>query len=95
MQNTDSQSKTTFTPASSYMVAESSIHAGCISKKQLCFTLRPYLKRYRGSVVRVFLTSERMERCGIDPDQYPRIRVFSPEATHVIISDLKKFGFLK
>lgn len=76
-------------------VGESSVPAGCISKKWLCFTLRPYLRQYRPSVVRLFFTTERMQQCGISPDEYPRIRVFSPEATHAILTELKKYGFIE
>lgn len=95
MQNADFQTPQPKTSFQSDRVGVSSVPAGCVSKKWLCFTLRPYLKRYRADVVRVFFTSERMEQCGICPEEFPRIRVFSPEATHIIISDLKKFGFLE
>lgn len=95
MQIADSQHKTPHTDASADRVGVSSIPLGCISKKWICFTLRPYLKGYRPQVVRLFFTAERLERCGITPDEYPRIRVFSPEATSIIVSDLKKYGFIK
>jgi len=94
MQNTDYQYKQTKTSPEPGRVGDSSVPAGCVSKKWLCFILRPYLKKYRTEAVRLFFTSERMEQCGISPDEYPRIRVFSPEATRVIISELQKFGFL-
>lgn len=95
MQNTDYQDKPTKTNPEPSRVGDSSIPAGCVSKKWICFTLRPYLSRYDTNVVRLFFTTERMERCGIDAGEYPRIRVFSPKATHVIIQDLKQFGFIK
>lgn len=95
MQSAEYQTPSPKISISSDRVGVSSVPAGCISKKWLCFTLRPYLKRYRADVVRIFFTTERMAQCGICPDDFPRIRVFSPEATHVIISDLKKYGFIE
>lgn len=73
---------------------DSSNWAGCISKKQISAILRPHCT-YRSRVVRNFFTSERLERCGIRPDEFPHIRDFSVEATFIIVSDLKKYGFLK
>lgn len=69
--------------------------AGCISKKWLFYKLRPAAAVYRAAVVREFMAAQnRLTRCGIDPDQYNRIRIFSAEATNVIIRDLQNLNFL-
>lgn len=68
--------------------------AGCISKKWLFYILRPNAT-YRAQVVREFMeTADRLNRCGINPDQYNSIRIFTAEATNVILSDLKQLNFL-
>jgi hypothetical protein len=69
--------------------------AGCITKKWVFFTLRPDLRAYRAEVVRQFFTPDRLSRCGIPEEEFHRIRVFSPEASHAIKSDLKKIGFIE
>ena len=95
MQSTDLQTNQIHVTFDADRVGLSSVPAGCVTKKWLCFTLRPSLKSYRADVVRLFFTQERLERCGIVPDQYPKIRVFTPEATSVIVGDLVRLGFIK
>ena len=69
---------------------------GCISKKEISNYLYPN-RSYRSNRVRQFLcTADRLQRCRIkSPDELKRIRIFSPEATQVILSDLEKLGFIK
>lgn len=93
MQSAETQSKIQIATPEPDRVGDSSIPVGCVSKKWLFFKLRPSLTKYRPDVVRIFFTSERMERCNIDPEKFKTIKIFSPEATHVIVSDLKKYGF--
>lgn len=94
MQNADAQTQTTAFTLPPGRVGDASKWEGCISKKELSTILRPH-RSYRSDVVRVFFTTERLERCGIAPDEFRRIRVFSVEATHIIVSDLVKFGFIR
>lgn len=69
--------------------------SGCISKKWLFYTLRPYSAVYRSQVIHDFLnTADRLQRCGISPDELGRVRVFSAEATAVILSDLRQLNFI-
>ena len=68
---------------------------GQISKKQLFYILRPDLKAYRTATVRDFFTDDRLQRCGIMPEEFPHIRVFRADASAVIISDLQRLNFLK
>lgn len=95
MQSADFQNKAHSNTSESGRVGDYSVPAGCVSKKWLCFRLKPFLRKYRPDTCRAFFTQERLERCGITPDQYPRIRTFSPEATHVILTELKKYGFIE
>jgi len=94
MQVTDLQHHSRKQVSSSDRVGDSSISTGCISKKEISNFLYPN-RSYRSSGVRIFFTEERLQRCGISPDEFRRIRVFSAQATHVIISDLQQFGFIK
>lgn len=95
MQNTEYQDKPTKTNPEHGRVGESSDLAGlgCVNKKWIFQRLKPH-RKYRTEVVRTFFTTERLERCGISPEQLSGIRDFSVEASHVIVSDLKKYGFL-
>lgn len=95
MQNTDLQSENTTRTTKPGRVVDTSVLAdiGCVNKKWIFQRLKPH-RKYRTDVVRTFFTTERLERCGITPEQLPGIRDFSVEATHVILSDLQKFGFL-
>jgi len=68
---------------------------GCISKKWVFFVLRPGCTTYRADVLRQFFTQQRLERCGIQPDEFPRIRVFSPEASSAIKNDLRQLNFVE
>jgi hypothetical protein len=68
---------------------------GCITKKWLFYVLRPQNRVYRAEVVREFFTPDRLERCQIQPDEFPRIRVFSPVASYHIKNDLKSLNFIK
>lgn len=61
---------------------------GCMTKKRLCFSLRPHLLTYQSYVILSFFTADRLERCGLTVDQLRRIRIFPPEATAVIIDEL-------
>ena len=68
---------------------------GCISKKELSILLYPALS-YRSERVRAFFDADRLQRCKIGSVvELKRIRVFSPEATCVILSDLQQLGFIK
>lgn len=60
-----------------------------ISKKQLFFILRPDCARINTKVLQQFFTTERMQRIGIDPDQYKRIRTFSIDQTKEIKRELR------
>jgi hypothetical protein len=95
MQNTEYQDKPYVNAMEPGRVGESSVlpDIGCVNKKWIFQRLKPH-RKYRTEVVRTFFTTERLERCGISPEQLPSIRDFSMEASHVIVSDLQKFGFL-
>jgi hypothetical protein len=68
---------------------------GCINKKWLYYLLRPDSMAYRAKVVRDFMfTADRLSRCGITPEQYPRIRVFTAEASATIVADLCKLNLI-
>jgi len=68
---------------------------GCITKKWLFYTLRPDRVVYRAAVVREFMAAaDRLERCGIGADEFNRIKIFSAEATAVILNDLRQLNFV-
>ena len=73
----------------------STFQGGQICKKQLFYILRPDLKAYRTATVREFFTDDRLQRCGIMPEEFPHIRVFRADASAVIISELQRLNFLK
>lgn len=68
---------------------------GQICKKEIFYILRPDLKTYRAATVRNFFTPDRLQRCGIMPEEFPSIRVFSADASAVIVSELKRLDFLQ
>lgn len=59
-----------------------------LSKKQLSFILRPDGAKYNYRVVEQFFSPERMHRCGVQPDNFKKIRVFSIEQTAAIKREL-------
>ena len=59
-----------------------------ISKKQVFFILRPDCKRQCDRVLKQFFDQERMARCGIQPDNYPRIKTFTINQTAQIKREL-------
>lgn len=67
---------------------------GCISKKMLFYWLRPDCRSYRPGPVRDFLNPERLARCGLTAEQLHHIRIFPPEASAVIVADLRQLRFL-
>lgn len=98
MQKTDLQRKKTGYLPNSDRVGEGSENAvnikGCISKGDICQRLRPNLSRYQSYVVREFFTPDRLKACGISPDQFKTVRVFPPDASAFIISELQRLNFL-
>lgn len=80
--------------AATNAATSSILEGGLISKKDLFFLLRPGVGQYRSRTVRQFFTDDRLRRCGIQPDEFRRIRVFPAEATAVIREDLRQMKFI-
>lgn len=59
-----------------------------ISKKQVFFILRPDCKRQNDRVLKQFFDLERMQRCNIQPDTYPKIKTFTINQTAQIKREL-------
>lgn len=68
--------------------------AGCISKKEVFFCLRPHCKSPNSRVLRQFFDDARLQRIGLSEEQYLRVRIFPPDATAVIRQELEKMKFI-
>ncbi len=55
-----------------------------LSKKEIFHLLRPDIRSGRSRVLAAFFTPERLFRCGIQPERYKHVRVFSCEETAAI-----------
>lgn len=67
---------------------------GQISKGQIFCILRPDCTRYNTRAIQAFFTPERLQRCGLDTDEFQRKRLFSPDETATIISELETLNLL-
>lgn len=59
-----------------------------LSKKQVFFILRPDCTKQNDRVLKQFFSDARMQRCGIDPIQYRRIKTFTIDQTAQIKREL-------
>lgn len=92
---TDYQKKNNETPSKQAGGGIASVYAGgLISKGQLFLLLRRDCTRYSTRTIRDFFTPERLQRCGLDETEFRRTRLFSADATSVIVSELKQLNLL-
>lgn len=73
---------------------KTSVQAGCLSKKQLFFLLRPHARVYNSVVVQAFFTDDLLCSCGITRDQMRRMRVFPAPVHGVLIQHLTESRIL-
>lgn len=59
-----------------------------LSKKQVFFILRPDCKKQCDRVLRQFFDADRMQRCGINPMEYKKIKTFTINQTAQIKREL-------
>ena len=91
----DSQKQNGQTVQNYSVAGAASVYAGgLISKGQLFFLLRRDCTRYSTRTIQSFFTPERLQRCGLSETEFRRTRLFSADATSVIVSELKSLNLI-